>query len=275
MAGADLKSPFQPLNDDHAIERVLFSLQFNELFSAPLLAKIRQQHALWADDLPAVREPAGFVFVVDPSRGPQIEPSAGLEFCVFRPDGSTVWSLQLRAAEAIVECTRYTRWERVSAFAFRQLERMLPIVLSETGLRPVKASMVVQDAFRTASGEGDVSALLRPASNLPSSVFNRGPSWHCHLGWFEPDSDGVQVLVQLNLDAVLEGEPSGEQRNRVSLTNAQFVDYPQDGVRDAPEILSWFAKRMDALHRRNKDLLLSLLQEQFVEQIGLKNGASQ
>jgi hypothetical protein len=110
---------------------------------------------------------------------------------------------------------------------------------------------------------------------LPPSIFEREASWHCHLGWFEADSDGTQVLVQLNLDAVMEGEASGTQRNRLSLTNAQFVDYVDQMDVNPSGILKWFSARMDYLHQRNKDLLVSLLHEDFTRQIGLIKGAAQ
>ena len=266
---------FSPVNDDHAIERVVFGISFDRAFEAEEIAAIRQQHHLWLEDLPAVREPPSFVILADAEQKLQAIPAPTIEFAFVRPDGSAVWSLRFIGPEAMVECTRYTRWDKIWSAAFKHLERVLALTEVAGGARVVrKATLVVQDAFVTDEGVGDVSEVVSPTPMLPSQIFNVGPEWHVHTGHFEPCNDGSRVLSNLNVDAVLQRfeKEDGPERHRISMLHVLIADRSESEPDEQDAIIHWLKQKMDEFHASNKKMLGHILSDKIIARIGLQSG---
>jgi hypothetical protein len=264
---------FKPVSGDHAIERVVFSLAFDRSFDAEDISQIRKQHAVWATDLPALRDPPGFMIVTEPEISAVTLPA--VEFAFLRPDGSAVWSMRIMGPEVVIECSRYTRWAKVWDAAQRHLARFLAIKWPGSGRALAKASLVVQDAFVCDEGEADFPTLLNEGPLLPTSLFDAGPNWHVHTGRFFGTEIYDRILSNVNVDAVLQSViTDGEARetHRVSILHILVADRSVTDSQEDSAVLEWLRERMDKFHSCNKAMLIELLHAEQVARVGLKMG---
>jgi hypothetical protein len=259
---------FQPINDDHAIEQVAFTVAFERPFNEADLGHFRRRHDLWADSLPAVREPTGFAVQVEDGNAFRIERAPGIEFAFVRPDGSAVWAMRIIGAEIIVECSRYSRWARIWGAAQAHLGHALDIVGEGEAANPmVRASLVVQDAFAAPLLDQKLESLFVRSDLLPSAVFSRGANWHAHSGWFA-DRDALRILHNLNIDGI------GDDAASVARVRVNHIMTAVRSAASADETASerraWLGEAMESLHLENKALIGVLLQPDLLDRIGMR-----
>ncbi len=264
---------FEPINDDHAIEQVVFTLSFERPFSNDELAAFRSNHNRWSEDLPAVRDAPGFTMVVGPDKSLKAEAAPGVEFAFVRPDGSAIWAMRVFGPEIAVECTRYSRWVRVWGAARNHLSTALTL-LSERKVPNslVRATLVVQDAFSSDEENYDLHQLFNASELLPASVFQRGANWHAHTGWFDQIGAG-RILHNVNVDAVggapFEG-PNGSKARVAILHLLSASREPANEIEAAQDRLGWLDATMPVLHDKNKLLMDTLLTRPLADRIGLE-----
>lgn len=254
---------FQPVNDDHAIERVTFVVRFARPFTSEEIGQFRRNHSLWAGDLPASRENAGLALTID-GDGPRVEPLPGIEFAFSRPDGTAVWALRIVGPDVAVECTRYTRWIKVWSAA--QLHLSKALVLLQTLPDPPQSEKVflnVVDAFASTDPDASAATVFKPGSLLPPGVPNFGSSWHCHTGWFDGTGDD-RILHNLNVDAA--AQQGDEPSARISVFHGLSVDTKSLALAD---LNAFVLERMETLHQANKNVMTSLLTDKIAERIKL------
>jgi hypothetical protein len=113
---------FDPLNSEHAIQSVAFTVAFDGMLSPGAIHDLRSRTEIIAE-LPAVQAPQGFEFNMGgaPTGGGPIQRRmiAGVQLSHLRPDGTPAWALRMMGNELSVECTRYTRWDKVWGTASR------------------------------------------------------------------------------------------------------------------------------------------------------------
>lgn len=259
---------FQPINDDHAIEQVTFTIGFARPFTEADLAVFRKRHDLWADTLPAMRDPAVFAVQIEDGSAVRVEKAPGVEFAFMRPDGSPVWAMRVLGPEIVVECTRYSRWARVWGAAQRYFGLALDLVSEGEG-EPnamLRTSLVVQDAFKAPADGADLRSLFVNTDLLPEAMFGRGSDWHVNTGWFS-DLETLRVLHNLNIDG------AGDVASNIARVRIQHVMTvirgPADVNETASERRDWLGKAMDALHLENKALVGRLLQPALLNRIGM------
>lgn len=263
---------FQPVNDDHAIDRVEFALTFARPFEPTDLDVIRSRHELWRADLPRISEPAIFALNFDgPNKPVRPEPMSGIEFSFVRPDGTSVWALRLIGNQAIVECTRYSRWAKVWGAAQRHLENLLEVLNDQDVPNPIASvSLAVIDAFTVDPATYKLDELLQPGDLVPAAIFSRGLNWHVHAGWFEI-ANAQQVLHNMNVDSMVRPPgPTGPLAS-VSILHTMVLarDANSDGVDRAAD-KGWLAHAMENLHMSNKSLMSALVTPSLLQRIGLK-----
>jgi uncharacterized protein (TIGR04255 family) len=266
-------SSFDPINDDHAIERVSFNLGLEAPLRSEQVASLKEMHHLWAEDLPALREPPGFFMTTGSENNLQVSPAPSVEFATLRSDGTAVWSLRVVGQEAVVECTRYSRWKKIWGTAERHLDRLVRAFAGEDLPRVARVGLVVQDAFVTKEGEGDTKALFKETCFLPAFVFGAGANWHVHSGWFVSRSDR-RMLSNLNIQAFLETNATDTklQRNRLAISHILTEERTPDGG-DPDATMRWINEAMDRFHLYNKEVLSELLCDSTRERIGLRGGS--
>jgi uncharacterized protein (TIGR04255 family) len=261
--------PFQPLNEKHAIQQVTFGLLFGKALPSATIDKLRTEGGSWCTDLPAV-EATQLVEVRAEAGTGAMRPFMirGAEFSYKRPDGSAAWSLAISGNEIIIQTSQYTRWEptweKVQSYLLEVLRRVVELEKP----RPVtvrNVSLVYIDAFRSSDAVPNFSEVLVESPIIPRAVFDRGPLWHCHTGWFVPAEPKGRILNQVNIDTKTVSE-----RPEITINHRQVMEFRPDlalGEVVSEEHSSDISTAFEAMHDANKREIAALLTPHMREAI--------
>lgn len=275
-ANAKQMPDFSPLNEDHAIQNVAFSLVLDQALGPTTIRRAVENHPKWKSETPAIQTPQGVQIDLsgpEPVRRPA--PINAVIFSFLRPDGTPAWVLRFMAAEIAVECSRYTRWERVWATARGHLNSALEVVTgTEPGRKVSMCCLTVTDKFRSLNPERyDLKTLFKLSEFIPGKLFQFQGQWHNHSGWFN-SVDGSPRLQNLNIGANYEPQIVGEGQQRelfVGILHLQQIRYA------TPISVGDFNGRENALleagmhvmHDENKAVMAAILTEKMASRIGL------
>lgn len=266
-----MKPGFAPINDDHAIERVVFTLELDRPLTSAAAHSLATHHSVWRNELPAMKRPDGLSVDLGP-QGIRTDKMPGVEFAFLQPDGSPTWALKAQANEIIIECRRYSRWKKVWGKALSLFLDVAPFVDDGgTPFRVTKASLVVQDVFLNKNAYYDLRELFSKNSIVPTRIYEAGADWHVHMGWFDKVSAG-RVLHNINLDGVsAQQSNSADGVNRVSILH--FQQWLPDDVRPIGELNpDDLGKVMESLHQNNKAHIGEILVQEMSENVSLWQG---
>nr|NWG26606.1 TIGR04255 family protein [Pseudorhodoplanes sp.] len=263
--------PFQPLNSEHAIQAVTFTVALDGPVHTSAINLLRNRADL-ISELPAVQTPD--VFELSPGAIPVPRRIGGVQFSHLRPDGSPAWALRLFGAELVVECTRYTRWDRVWETAERYLQAGLQDVANASSKSKRNVAVIALnyvDAFTADNQEYRLDDLIKPSALIAGKAFEAGAVWHSHIGWFEKRESGASAawLNQLNLDARRSdpNPPGTSPKLRIEIThNQEYRFNPAISINEAEAKLSSCMKEM---HAQNKLILSMMLVDEMAKRIGL------
>lgn len=261
---------FRPINSDHSIQSAAFTITLNGMTPVAVVQSPKLRAELQAE-LPAVQVPEGLELSMAGSQAvPRRIP--GIQFSHLRPDGTPAWALRVFGNELVVECTRYTRWQKVWEAARRYLSVPLHLLTSEEKPRKVVSiGQNIIDVFVANQEKSDVTQLLQTSDLLASKVFSPSPSWHSHVGWFEPSEKEESIwLNQLNVDAVQRPETDGPNRLHIQIGHNQEIRMKSPV--SIPDLEDQLNVLMETLHHQNKRILKSLLSPAMQEKIGLNLG---
>ncbi len=253
---------FRPLNEDHAIESVKFSVVFSSGILAQSILAVEQSHDLWRESLPARS-----VADVSIESSGRTGNAPGVFFAFVRPDGSPSWSMTVAVNKIDVECFLYSRWERVWTEARGYFVKVIEI-LSKTqpSLEIGAVELTVKDVFVATEKNYPLDQLLKPCARLPEFIFHAGQAWHANSGWFEVREGAHRTLHNLNCDAT----PTQDA------TLINMSHYQQGGMKspinisaNATNISKILEESMSTLHKANKRLMIELLRDEMASRIGL------
>jgi uncharacterized protein (TIGR04255 family) len=255
---------FKPVNSEHSVQSVTFVLALDGMIPSSAFQSVKLQEL--QRELPAVQTPEFEIGAAS-----SVRRIHGIQFAHLRPDGTPAWALRILGNEITVECSRYTRWEKVWGVARQYFEAAL--AAAAAGERQRKVTAIGQnfiDVFVANRDKYDLQALLKPGDLLVTKAFtSSSPSWHSHIGWFE--DKGITWLNQLNIDAVQRPDPSAEQRLHIQITHNQRLGMnPPLALSD--EVMAVLDAAMEKLHIQNKGILRQLLSRPMQKQIGLELG---
>ncbi|GGN51464.1 hypothetical protein GCM10011349_24040 [Novosphingobium indicum] len=197
----------------------------------------------------------------------------GIEFSYLRPNGTPAWQLRFDGNTATIECTRYTRWERVWQMGQRHLLTLITAI-TESGLADeagiAAISLQYLDQFVGEPAENDFGALFTKSAYLPSAIFDFGDIWHTHSGWFDKMSALGPILNNLNVDTNFAADKS-ERPVVAGIMHLQQLRYEQklslnDFIGSQAGV---FDDVMKLLHDNNKSLIASLLVPEMASRIGI------
>jgi hypothetical protein len=273
--------PFQPINSDHAIQLVQFGVVLNKAVTIAAVDKLCAEAASWRADLPAIEIPQILDVRVDPATGvPKPVVTKGAEFSVKRPDGTPVTSLTIINNEVVVLTTRYTRWqpiwEKVQSYLLDALRRIATLEKSR-GITIQSATLVFVDAFRSTDPSPNFEEVLAKSIDIPHSLFDHGPHWHCHTGWFAPIDKG-RILNQVNIDsksAKVMDTVSGESTEplELSITHRQVREFTPElslGEVVSEEHCSNIIDAFEVMHVANKQRVSGLLTASMRDRIRIE-----
>lgn len=267
---------FRPVNDQNAIEAVIFQLIFDTPLDSEIFAAAQARHVDWGEELPLLQ-----LGSPDPVRLPgflALPPqTAGLSFTRLRPDGMPAWQLRLDPHSIGVVCTRYIRWERIWKTARRYIGNALELVAEQPGDRQITTAMLqFVDRFDAPEAAYDAAALLRAGRYLPSALFELGPIWHSNMGWFEEDHPLGQILHNLNIASNRMAAPDTGMREEmisIGVTHIQELRLmPSTVPTEIEGLLDMLDGPMAHLHASNKALMADILQPGMAHRIGLSVG---
>lgn len=263
---------FKPINDDHAVQSVAFSIIFEKSLGQGVIQDVQSQHHLWLPDLPAAQTPQIFGIEFGPAGAVPMK-GHGIEFSYLRPNGTPAWQLRFDGNMATIECTRYTRWERVWEMGQRHLLTLLKAI-TESGLAEdasvAAISLNYLDQFVGKPAENDFAALFVNSAHLPSAIFDFGDIWHTHSGWFDKMSDLGPILNNLNVDTNFAADKEGRPVV-AGIMHLQQLRYAQKlSLKEfAGSHAHVFDGVMKVLHDKNKSLIASLLVPEMGNRIGI------
>ncbi|MDT8356138.1 hypothetical protein APZ41_021405 [Roseomonas mucosa] len=269
---------FAPVNGEHAIEKVAFFVKLSQPISEPLLQSVQRQHKLWRADLPAVDRPQIIEMQIDANGTSQQRPHRGLEFSFRRPDNTSVWSAKIIGSDIIIECSRYTRWAKVWPRAEKYIRHFLEIIsVPKPEPTVVLLSLITIDVFKSSELVGELNTLFRKGAYTPSFIFECGPAWHHHFGWFD-ELEGPRILNNVNCDAKLAPIEDGVEKNQQEriVTLQHLQEWQAQPVSIAALIGSSsqaLREAMENMHNRNKILMHAMLSEEMAIRVGLSNSS--
>lgn len=251
---------FKPIGERHAIAEVVFALRISPEVSHGDRERLKNARKKWSDFLPGIEESPMLAFgVSSPGAQPPPPPVAPLDFFRSKSDGNLDWRLHISDGDVVVNCLTYTRWPDIWKRA-RRLFRDVSEVLPETVRVESVYLQYINIFFWSGPPEDyDLRALLDEQSRfVPASVFDRGPYWHLHQGWFSPLSEpqAGRILDRMHIDAI----DDSDGRQVVKFENFHRFDFGQNiGVLAVKEAFSNATTEIDAsferLHDRAKESL--------------------
>lgn len=253
---------FSPINDDHAITNVVFSLALDEFIEPPVLVAAASL-APWRDTLPGLSHlPDAQISVLG-----QTHETPALQAAIVRPDGRPIWALRFNGTELAVECTAYTRWDSVWAQASGYLEQAWALLRGhQPDVHVLEYRLAVTDAFTTQEDTYRLAELFNEdAAIFPKALADAGSIWHLNLGWVEVvDTGRVFETMQTQSTGRRDGyEAKGPYR--ITLQHALRAAVDQNPHED----LSQMNAVITDLHLRNKRLVKDALRPDVLDRIGL------
>ncbi len=281
----DYNLKFLPINNAHAIVECIIFVEFLPVFSHAVRQKLVGLAPRLKDELPK-SEPKNVVehtIIITPE-GPKThvrEELSGIELQRFRTDGNLEWMLRTTENIISVHCLDYTRWENVWDTAKKYLEAAFEQI-QESGsfVNAIGIKYIDRFVYQDDVKNYKVSDLFSENTELlANKLFNSGPLWHSHIGWFEK-IDGIDFpcLNQVNIDATY-ADFSGLKKPVTTIEHTAILnadEYKRDissfiEYEDKNDENSKFDKMIFILHNINKEVLISLLNVDLKQKINISN----
>lgn len=247
---------FEPLNDDHSIEEVMFACHLSRRLGASDFRGVATAFEKVRSELPAINLDADSAV-----------------FAYLRPDGSATWAASLHEGVIAVTCTRYTRWQKVWSTAQTYLTMGLEAVAEPEKAKIAALVLSVSDRFRgQPNSNPQIGGLLQINDYVMPAAFSVDGLWHSHVGWFDPNYQMGAALNQLNVDRVT--EDAGNLRiPALVVRHVQQIrlDHP---LPSAASLLNGnplsLSSAMEYMHGKNKKILSDLLVPEMQTRITLE-----
>lgn len=256
---------FAPINDDHAVTQVIFSLRFDEVIE-PLTLEAARRTAPWLKALPAISE----LPPVEVTQGGHSFEVPALQFAIVRPDAKPIWALRLNGYELEVECTAYSRWAEVWRVAQEYIEQAWAIFREhQEDINIVDFRLSVTDAFVSEAESYDISELFKDGKYYKRLEVANDGVWHRSLGWME-DEEAAVVSHALWLKGTARlSKGKYLPPYRVTAKHMLRSVVAIDGVPQSSSDLSDLDRLISLLHEKNKEVVAGLLTDEMNKRVGL------
>lgn len=194
------------------------------------------------------------------------------ELTFFSNDGRPEWVGSFGENRVVVSCRKYTKWEEVWPSAKARLDALLGCIDEYKPVHSVDYS--VTDTFSSAKSD---AALISPnifkendfiAKHILGSV---DPRWDFSQGWFDNPDDRDQILVRVDGRSGVQNDlvvasigNLHSQRFGTGIGVGELLSSENGGASKADQIF-------DSFHDKNKELLKSLLVDQLLVRMRLKD----
>lgn len=269
---------FEPIHAAHAIEQVVFVVQFDpELDEPQKFSEIKDAAMEFksADDLPGDSEIQEFSFAIGPSAAATPPtPPPGLVLHSVARDGKIENELRVERASLTFRTSLYSRWDAIWAQAYKYFERLVPLYVQHSQIRAISLNYIDKFVWAGNANECNPSLLFVPQSKyMCPHVFETKEFWHSHTGKFIRVDNAVKRLLNVNVDYLEEAGAEGNRRV-VSITSVvtDMLNQPSySPVEVASKEASDFVdKSMQKLHIFGKELLGDIISPDMSKRIALK-----
>lgn len=279
-SGSKIDIGFNPIHTAHAIEQVVFAIQFANPLQGAAFAAILEKAEQIASDLPAhaILSQQGFMFNPHSGAVPfQLNGTiTGKAFQRVAPDGSIEKGLRVEQNALSFHTSVYTRWMDVWSAARQFFEPLAPMYAAQSQLTQVGLTYIDKFEWLGDADLCDPLILLRPQSEyLSPSVYCAKDLWHCHTGAFIRTDKQTKRLRNVNVDYVDDNRPDGQTRRVVAITTA-LTDMLNQPSYDSTEVtsetcVSFVERHMEELHIANKQVLHGTIADEMSRRIALTN----
>lgn len=259
------KNSTAPLNKEHAIQEVIFSLQLREQFAADSINRLFNLKEALKDEFPHAQELRQVMFQVNPTQQSANVLGGGMLAGIALKNtqiGSNTftWSIHAEQNLLIVTCLDYKGWEKAWPKARTYLETLAEQVIETNSIKAV--NLQYTNIFLAPKSETYIleEVFNEKSPYLAENIKKSGSLWHQFQGWLEEDAIiNQKYLNNLNLAVSI------KDQNYVTaitlLRQAQGEDIKLDNLDNL----------MNALHTELKKILADVLSTQMAKEIGLKN----
>jgi uncharacterized protein (TIGR04255 family) len=268
---------FEPIHAAHAIEQVVFVVQFDTAlddharFSEIRIAAMEFKSG---EDLPGEVPIQEFSIAVKhpDSAVPPPLPSSFVLRSVAR-DGMTEQELMVERASLTFKTSLYSHWGTAWAQAKRYFERLVPLYVQNSQVRAISLNYVDKFVWDGDASECNPSLLFVPKSKyVCPHVFETREFWHSHTGKFIRASGNVKRLLNVNVDYLEETTAKGSRRV-VSITTVltDMLNQPNYSPTkiNSKDALDFVDNSMEDLHVFGKEVLREIICPEMSKRIAL------
>jgi len=273
------KGHFDPLHAAHAIEQVVFVVQFDPPLDEPQLLEIREAALQFKSekDLPGQMEIQEIAIAFGAPGAaappPRMPTGPGLVLMSTGRDGTVQNELRVERASLTFRTTLYSRWDAVWVQARRYFESMLPKYVQYSQISAVSLNYVDKFVWSGTLDQCSPNLMLLPRSKyVCPHVFEVTEFWHSHTGKFIRTDTHTKCLLNVNVDYL--DEINGVDTRRVVAITTVLTDMlnqlgysPTRVAKD--NALHFVDERMQKLHAFGKEVLGDIVSPEMSKRIAL------
>ncbi|MDD5056851.1 MAG: TIGR04255 family protein [Sideroxydans sp.] len=268
---------FEPIHAAHAIEQVVFVLQFDTPLSDEIFAQVQEcaKQFETESDLPRLMKRAGISISFSPAGQSATVPSQKSGFMLrrMRADGSIEKELRVEPDSIAFMTSLYTRWDAIWVQAKNYFSKLAPIYAANSKIVGIGLNYVDKFIWTGDKAECSANALLRTDSKyLCPQIFEAQDFWHSHTGAFIRADEQTKRLLNVNVDH-LEENRGDEMRRVVSVITVltdmlNQPDYIPAEV-STENIDQFLDKHATGLHLFGKEVLGNIINDEMSKRIAL------
>lgn len=267
---------FEPIHAAHAIEKVVFVLQFDASLSDERFVEVQACAKQYEtdSDMPRFMKHAGISIPFSPA-GQSVSPPQKNGFMLLRTraDGAIEKELRVEPNSIAFMTSLYTRWDAVWTQAQSYFEKLAPIYAADLKIAEIGLNYIDKFIWTGEKTECRADALLRVESKyLSPQIFEAQDFWHSHTGAFIRADEQTKRLLNVNVDH-LEEIRADEMRRVVSVITVltdmlNQPDYTSTEV-SAANIGQLLDKHATKLHLFGKEVLGNIINDEMSKRIAL------
>lgn len=260
------KNKTKPLNQEHAVQEVIFSLQLTEPLSVNAVKRLFSLKDILKNEFPRLEELRQLILQVNPSQqAASILPDAtggapaGIRLVNILENGSFDWSIHAEQNMLIITCLAYKGWEKTWPRARTYLQTLADQIINAN---PIKAiNLQYTNIFLSSISEQyDLRDVFNENSlYLTDNIKKTGSLWHLFQGWIEENAIlKCKYLNNLNLATSIKNK---DHVTAVTILRQAQIDNLE---------LDNLDKIMNQLHDDLKKILGNVLAPSMAKEIGLE-----
>lgn len=261
---------FQPHTPNHAVHNALIMLEWQGELSDQTLAAIHSLSPKLREFFPKV-ETAKLMTINVGHHGssPALEGIGAVTFQRVNSFGTPAKQLVVSRQNCIFQVTDYISWDVFLADAIRNLDLVIPTILSNRPINNVTLQYTNLFTWKEEPGSLDLRCVFQEDSKfIPANSLSLRKIWHSHYGYVEDSKDDLEHdrLHNININV---NDDAGERVVQIVMSHRATLKNPLR--RSTPDYMGVISKVETSLHSANKDILKLLLTEPVASKIGLIN----